>query len=115
MSMWIQDYSDIALMVIVCEAVVNIIFTGTILQPIRETIITNTPFLSIRDEHLLSCRLCTSLWVGALCGITLLYLHILAVRIIVLGIVIHRLSNHFHLVFSLIRDIQLDTRVRRNR
>jgi hypothetical protein len=115
MQMRIQDYLDIVLMVIGCEAIVNLIFTGVVLQPVRDWIIRHTPFISVNGEHLLSCRVCTSLWIGFLCAIGFLFLSIPLVRFIFLGIVIHRLSNHFHLIFSIIRDIQLDMRVARNK
>lgn len=115
--MWVQSTTDIdiIIMLVVCEAIVNLIFTGTILQPLREFLIRWTPFLTVRGDHLLSCKLCTSFWVGILCAVVYLYLYLLPVRLVVLGLFLHRMSNHLHLVFSLLRDIQLDRRIERGR
>lgn len=106
---------DIIQGVIFAEAVVNLIFNGTVLQPLRESVIRSTPFLSVREEHLLSCKLCTSFWVGLLTATVITtMMGYIVVRIIVLGVVLHRLSNHFHLVFSVLRDVQFDIRVNRS-
>lgn len=101
--------------IIFAEAVVNLIFNGTVLQPSREKIIALTPFLKVREEHLLDCKLCTSFWVGLLTAAMLQFTSSTAIKLFLLGVVIHRLSNHFHLIFSLIRDMQFDIRVNRNR
>lgn len=106
---------DIIQGVIFAEAVVNLIFNGTVLQPLRESVIRSTPFLLVREEHLLSCKLCTSFWVGLLTATVITtMMGFTVVRIIVLGVVLHRLSNHFHLVFSVLRDVQFDIRVNRS-
>ena len=103
------------LIIITCEAIVNLIFNGSVLQPLREWLIKRTSVLSVRGDHLLSCKLCTSFWVGTLGVIFFMFFDIIFVKVIVLSLVIHRLSNHFHLIFSLLRDVQLDIRVRRNK
>ena len=113
--MWIQDCLNILIGVVLCEAIVNLIFNGTVLQPLRELAIRYTPFLSVRGEHLLTCKLCTSLWVGWLTVAILQFIHIQIIWWIVLGVVIHRLSNWAHLCFSLMRDKQFDIRVNRNK
>lgn len=101
--------------VIFAEAVVNLVFNGTVLQPFRERMISLTPFLRVREEHLLECKLCTSFWVGLLTAVMLQFTSSMVIRLFLLGVVLHRLSNHFHLIFSLIRDMQFDIRVNRNR
>lgn len=103
------------LIIVACEAAVNLIFNGAVLQPLREQIIKYTSFLLIRGNHLLSCKLCTSFWVGTLGTICFLCFDLMAIKVAVLSLAIHRLSNHFHLAFSLLRDVQLDIRVRRNK
>ena len=113
--MWMENTTYLIMMVIACEAIVNLIFNGTVLQPLREGIIRWTPSLTVREEHPLQCRLCVSVWAGLLCAVALLYLHLLMVKVLVLALVIHRLSNHFHLVFSLLRDWQFEIRVNRGR
>jgi hypothetical protein len=113
--MWVQNPADVILMVIVCEAIVNLIFTGTVLQPLREQIIRYTPFLSVRGEHLLTCKICTSLWVGLLTVGILQFSHIRIIWLLALGIAVHRLSNYLHLGFSLIKDFQFNIRVNRGK
>lgn len=106
---------EIFLMVIFAEAVINLIFKGTVLQPLRDAIITYTNFLRVRGEHPLECKLCISVWVGLLSSLIYLFLGIVWVKWFIIGIVIHRLSNCFHLVISLIADIQMDKRVERRK
>lgn len=103
------------LIIVACEAIVNLIFNGTVLQPLRAWLIRHTTFLQVQDDHLLSCKLCTSFWVGVIGVICFVFFDLATVKMPVLSLVLSRLSNHLHLVFSLLRDIQLDRRVRRNK
>ena len=109
--MWIQNT---IIAVILCESIVNLIFNGGVLQPAREFIRRLTPFLVVREEHLLDCKLCTSFWIG-LFSWWAVSLDITFLNYIIYGIVVHRLSNFFHLGYSLTRDKQLDIRVNRNK
>jgi len=106
---------DIIFAVILTEAIVNLIFYGGILQPLREWIIRHIP-LRVRGEHLLDCSICTSFWVGILCVILVKYTTgNIIMQVFLWGVVIHRLSNYLHLGYSLIRDQQLDIRVKRRK
>jgi hypothetical protein len=113
--MWIQDSIVIILGVIFCEALMNLFFTAGIIQPAREKFMELTPFLSVRGEHLFSCKMCTSVWTGMVTVGVFQFAHYGVVRFIIYGIVIHRLSNYWHLLYSLNRDRQLDIRVDRNK
>jgi hypothetical protein len=101
--------------VVACEALVQLWFNAAPLQPIRRLIIKITPFLYSKNQrtHLLNCPYCISVWVGFLITVVLftsnwcLY--------IVIALAIHRISNFLHLIFSWIRDKQLDLRVTRNK
>jgi len=106
---------EIIAMVIFAEAIVNLVFKGTVLQPLRDTIINHTDFLRVRGEHPLECKLCVSVWVGLLSSLVYLFLGIVCIKWFVMGIVIHRLSNWFHLVISLLADIQMDKRIDRRK
>jgi hypothetical protein len=113
--MRIQSHLDLILLVIACEAIVNIIFNTGIFRPVREWVIKHTPFLSVGDEHLLSCKICTSFWIGILCVFLYQFYELWLVRFTILALSVHRLSNYLHLLFSLIKDMQFDIRVNRNK
>lgn len=112
--MWVQNSINLILAAILCEAIVNLIFNGGVLQPAREFARRLTPFLSVRGEHLLDCKLCTSFWVG-LFSWWIIQLDISLINYVIYGTIVHRLSNWFHLGISIIRDRQLDIRVNRNK
>ena len=97
-----------------CEALVQLWFNAAPLSGIRVWLIKHTPFL-ISEEYgnLFECRYCISVWIAVL--LTILYFMLPFSRYIVIALFIHRISNHFHLLFSLLRDIQLDRRIARNR
>jgi uncharacterized Tic20 family protein len=104
---------DCLIAVIFTEAVVSLLFTAVILQPLREWLIERTPF-KVRGEHLLECKICTSVWIGIISFILIKYTMSLT-AIFIYGIVIHRCSNYIHLGFSIIRDFQQDIRVNRRK
>jgi len=110
-----SEFIWILLYVVTCESIVQLIFTAAPLQGIRNFIIRMTPFLYNKkfNTHLLECRYCVSFWVGII--LSILYFKVPETKYVVVALVIHRLSNHFHLVFSLIRDRQLEIRIRRNK
>lgn len=100
---------------IACEALVNLWFNSAPLLNIRKWCITHTPFLTSEEYgNLFECRYCLSVWIAVILAI--FYYLIPFSEYIIITLVIHRISNHFHLLFSLLRDIQLDKRVaRRNK
>ena len=108
---------NIILLAIAVEAVVELIKTAAPLQGIKEWIIKHTPFLySERQQtHLLLCPPCTSLWVSILAVIAYLYMDTTVVVCIVVGLVAHRLSNYFHIIYSILRDKQLNIRIARGK
>jgi hypothetical protein len=103
----------IVLAVIMTEAIVNLVFFATILQPLRDWIIRNIP-LRVAGEHLLECKICVSFWSGLLSVILVKYtMKSEIMEVILLGVAVHRLSNYLHLIYSFIRDKQFDIRVNR--
>jgi len=104
----------IMMMIIVVEALTQLIFEAAPLQPIRNFIIRFTPFLNIGGSHLLECKYCTSVWVSMFSVFLYYNLDYQIVYWFCLMLVFHRLSNFVHLYFSLMRDIQLDKRASRN-
>lgn len=110
MLMRLQSES-IILAVILTEAIISLLFTATVLQPFRELLIRIIP-LRVRDEHLLECKICSSFWVGIFCFLLVSYSGGIF-YILLCGIVVHRLSNYTHLVYSIVRDKQFDMRVNR--
>ena len=113
MCMWIQG-NNLIFIGILTEAIVNLLFTGTVLQPFREWVIKYIP-LRVRGEHLLECKLCTSFWVGILCVVLVKYTMGDIMALILWGIVVHRVSNYIHLIYSIIKDYQMDIRVARRK
>lgn len=105
----------ILLYAVFTEAVVNLIFNGTVLQPAREFIIRHTPFLLARNEHLLTCKLCTSVWVGLLSSLLMILEKNVIIEAIILGIIMHRCSNYLHAIIAIIYDVRLDMLVKRRK
>ena len=104
--MWLESIFGI----IACEALVQLWFYAEPLQSVRGNFIRWTPFLNIRGTHLMDCKYCVSVWMGIFVAVlyfTSLFLYV------VLPLVFHRGANAFHLVISLIRDRQIDLRVKR--
>jgi len=94
---------------ILTEAIVELIFTAAPLQGIRAWLIKKTPLLrSELQGHLLECKYCTSLWIAA--GVVLLaaFADCQATRLASAAIVVGRLSNYAHLLYSSIRDFQIN-------
>jgi len=55
-----------------------------------------------------------SIWVGFFM-VFLYYLEYTIITYFIYALVISRLSNHFHMIFSIIRDKQLDIRINRSK
>jgi hypothetical protein len=110
-----MSLQDCIIAIILTEALVNLLFTATILQPFREWIIAHIP-IRVRGEHLLECKTCSSVWLGVISFILVKYTSDSSLlTIFIYGIVIHRLSNYLHLGYSLVRDFQLNLRVARRK
>jgi len=108
---------DLLLCALASEAAIELWKKAAPLSGIKSWLVSITPWLysESQQQHLLLCPYCLSLWVAV--PFTLFYftLDVIAIRCIIYLLVIHRLSNYIHLVFSLVRDMQLDIRVARKR
>jgi hypothetical protein len=106
---------DVIMLAIFCEAIVELWRKAAPLQPLRRWLVRITPFLYSEEQtvHMLDCPSCTATHVAFACGILYFFVDIVFVRWIVIALVILRLSNWLHLIFSTIRDIQIDRRIRR--
>ena len=100
----------ILMFIIIVEALVELICKSEILERPREWIKSWGWF----TNDLLSCYYCTSVWVGMTIA-PLYFVNNKYLYIICLGIALHRLSNYLHLLFGILRDFQIDTRIRRGR
>jgi len=99
---------------IAAEALVELVKKAAPLQGARQWIIRITPFLRSEEQgHLLECPYCISLWVGVLAGVLYFSISSTLMDLAVGCLIIHRLSNYMHILFSLARDKQLDIRVKR--
>lgn len=108
---------NIILLAIAVEAVVELIKTAAPIQGSKEWIIRHTPFLySERQQtHLLSCPTCTSFWVSILAVIGYLFMDTTVAVCILVGLVAHRSSNYFHIMYSILADKQRDLRISRRK
>ena len=109
--MWLE----IILGIVATEALVQLWFYAAPLQWLRGFLVSSTPFLfsAKQNTHLLNCQYCVSVWIGFL--VSIIYFTTDFYIYIVMPLTVHRLSNFLHLVFSLIKDKQIDLRVSRNR
>lgn len=113
--MWVQNTTDLIILVVACEAIVQLWFHAAPLQSLRGLLTRLTPFLysTSQETHLFDCAYCVSLWVGFCVTLTYLFGNHTFFMTLYLSLMVHRLSNFLHLVFSLMRDRQLDIRVAR--
>jgi len=100
----------VLLLIIVTEALVELICKAEIFERPRNWVKSWGWF----TRELFECYYCMSVWVGIIV-VTLYYIDNIYLNILALGIVSHRLSNCLHLLFSIIRDYQLDIRINRGR
>jgi hypothetical protein len=105
------------LAIVATEALVELWKKAAPLKGLREWIVTRTPFLysDSQQTHLLDCPYCCSVWLGFAMMTAYLYLSPTAFMVLAGGLTLHRLSNFLHLIFSVIRDRQLDIRVARRK
>jgi len=108
---------NLILLLVFCESIVELWKRAAPIQPFRAWLIRVTPFLySARQQtHLLGCNYCVSVYAGVLTAGIYFFLDVMVVKLIVIALAIHRLSNFLHLSFSLLRDRQMDIRVARNK
>ncbi len=108
---------DLTMMVLACEAAVELIKRAAPLQGAKEWVIRHTPFLysEAQQTHLLQCPWCLSVWVGILITLAYFYVDYSVFMVICLSMTIHRMSNYIHVFFSLIADRQRDIRVARRK
>jgi len=99
---------------ILTEALVELFFKAAPLQSIRSFLIKKTPWLrSEEGGHLLECKYCTSVWIGAGVIILATFADCYFTRLAGGALIVARLSNYAHLVVSSIRDIQINMRLER--
>ena len=99
---------------ILTEALVELFFKAAPVQGVRTWLVKKTPCLRTEEQgHLLDCKYCTSVWIGA--GVLLLatFADCQALRIASAALVIARLSNYAHLLYSTARDAQINMRLTR--
>lgn len=108
-------FLKIILLMIFTEGIVELIFKSSPLYKLRYIIMDMTPFLHSDefDYHLLECKYCTSFWISCLSAFFYFHLQNKIIFYFILIIVIQRLSNYIHLLFSIIRDFQLNIRIKR--
>ena len=101
-------------MIVLIEALTELVYKAAPLQGIRSWIIGVTPFLRSKEMgHLLECKYCTSVWIGFFVVLVGTYLDYELIRVFALMIVFGRLSNYVHILYSMIRDKQLNLRLQR--
>ena len=106
----------IILGIIATEALIELWKKAAPLQGIKRWLIDRTPFLHDTEQgHLLACPYCSSVWLGAAVMVELWYADTTVYLLLSGALSIHRLSNFLHIVFSLMRDKQIDLRINRRR
>ena len=113
--MIVEIIIKIIALAILTEALTELIFRAAPLQGIRQWLIKKTPLLRSEEEgHLLECKYCTSsVWVAT--GVVLLatFADCAGTRLIAMILIIGRLSNYVHILYSTIRDAQFNMRLKR--
>jgi hypothetical protein len=101
-------------LIILIEALTELTFKAAPLQPLRAWLIRNTPTLRSKAQgHLLDCKYCTSIWIGAVVIITNYFISIQALNLLAAVIIFSRLANFLHVIFALLRDTQINLRLTR--
>lgn len=109
--------TDILVLAIFAEAIVELWKKAAPIQPLREWLTDITPWLYSQNQqtHLLNCPYCLSLYVACVAICLYSYVGYAPVRWLIYAVVAHRMSNWIHLLFSLLRDKQLNMRIDRGR
>jgi len=97
-------------LIILTEALVELICKAEILERPRNYVKSWGWF----TRNLLECYYCTSVWVGLIVAPLYFMISNTLLFVFCIGIVIHRLSNYLHLLFSILRDHQITTRINRS-
>jgi len=98
---------EIILMVIFCEAITELICKAEIFEKPRNWF----KSLSTFTNKLISCYYCSSVWSGAFSMLLFNFLYNRYILSFVLLVVFHRLSNYFHMIFSILKDYQIRKRI----
>ena len=115
--MRIPDWVEIIIMIMACEALVQLWFHAAPLQPLRGLLTRLTPFLYSKEQqtHLFDCAYCVSVWIGFIIVLAYFYVDYSVFMVFCLSMTIHRMSNYIHVFFSLMADRQRDIRVARRK
>ena len=99
---------------ILIEALTELLFKAAPLQGVRAWLIQKTPFLRSEEQgHLLDCKYCSSVWVAFGVIILTTWFDNGLTRIIAYFIVAARGSNYVHIIFSTVKDFQINLRLER--
>jgi len=100
-----MDFVVILFLIILIEAITNILSKSTLFEPIREYLFNHRNNRGCRFLHnLLDCPYCCSVWVSMLC-LTMFYIYVVNLLPSIflwfsIGIVFHRLSNVLHFIID---------------
>ena len=104
----------IIFLAILTEALVELFFTAAPLQNVRSIIIKKTPWLrSIERGHLLECKYCMSIWIGAFVVIFTIVADCNMTRLFATAVIVARGSNYAHTMIGFLRDLQINSRLKR--
>jgi hypothetical protein len=103
----------ILLTIILIEALTELFFKAAPLQGLRQRLIDKTPFLYSEQGHLLECKYCTAFWISGGVVLIAILADCYATRLMAYIIIAHRLSNFAHIIYSTVRDWQLNLRLSR--
>jgi hypothetical protein len=103
----------ILLTILLVEALTELFFKAAPLQGIRNWLIIKTPFLNSEQGHLFECKHCTAFWISIGVVLIAIFADYYVTRLLAYIIIIHRLSNFIHIIYSTIRDWQLNLRLSR--
>ena len=101
---------------ILVEALVELFFKAAPLQGIRRWIISKTPFLVSEEQgHLFECKYCTAFWVSVFVILIIMFFDNTVSRTIGFIIVVARLSNFVHIIYSLVFNSKMNMILRRTK
>lgn len=96
------------------EALVELFFNAAPLQGIRTWLIKKMTWLRSEEQgHLLECKYCTSVWIGACVILLATFADCQVLRIASAALIVARISNYVHLLYSTARDAQINMRLTR--
>ena len=115
--MRLESVFDLIIMVVACEALVQLWFHAAPLQSLRGLLTRLTPFLYSKEQqtHLFDCAYCLSVSIGFIITLAYFYVDYSVFMVFCLSMTIHRMSNYIHVFFSLMADRQRDIRVARRK